>query len=93
MGTPRMQRMMASSVMESGPQGNALMRMMPSIWSLSMRTEPMSSRLMIQGMVDEKSRLALYALVRSVSQAKITVQPSCFSELMMSIDMYWSKAM
>lgn len=88
MGTPCMQRMIASSVMESGPQGNALIKMMPSIRSLSMRIEPMSSRLIIHGMVDEKSRLALYDLAWSVSQAKSGMHSSCVSERMMSPAMY-----
>ena len=61
MGVPWMQRMMASSVMESGPQGNALMSTMPSMLSCARRIEPMSSRLMSHGMVPENSKLFLYA--------------------------------
>ena len=69
MGLPWMQRMMASSVMESGPQGNALTSTMPSMRSCSSRIAPMSSRFTTQGMVAEKSKLALSARSWSASSA------------------------
>lgn len=71
-GLPWMQRTMASSVMESGPQGNALTSTMPSTRWCSCVMAPMISRFTIHGSVSEKSKLACSERSRSASSANST---------------------
>ena len=72
-GLPWMQRTMASSVMESGPQGNALTSTMPSTRWCSCVMAPMISRFTIHGSVSEKSKLACSERSRSVSYTHLYV--------------------